>query len=484
MKHFLAAAAILAGACLPPGAQAQMVNAQTAATYTVANTDCDPQARKLLTFNNAAGVAVTLPQAGGSSGFFGGCVVTIENIGLGTVTVTPTTSTINGVATLGINAGAGAAIYNDSSPAAAGNYWSNVGSAGPAGVPANNFRNLLDNGAMAVDQRVATTAVACGGTTGTTTNAGYSADRWACIANVGSQAGRAVVTTATPSPPTGFSQSLSVYRTSGALTQPVCHIQEVPTADAVTLQGMNATYSFQLQALAGLSADNGNVVNAYIMTGTGTNQGLATMTASPAITPAWTGIVATTTKAITATTSWARYTLTGAIPAAATEIAVAVCFTPTASGSGTTDGFAIVGEQLEAGSFATPFEQRPYFTELTKDEAYFWQLAEPAAGVAVAQGTANTTTQCEMTIPNPVVMRAVPAVLFAGTTLATTTWQVQDSTTASTLASTTFLAQSSVVNTANAIGLIAKLTTATTAGWSCQLQGAGGGSILQVYADF
>lgn len=70
------------------------VNAQTGTTYTVAATD----KAALITLNNAASVAVAVPQATGS--FASGFYCEVENIGAGTVTLTPTTSTIDGAASL------------------------------------------------------------------------------------------------------------------------------------------------------------------------------------------------------------------------------------------------------------------------------------------------------------------------------------------------------------------------------------------------
>lgn len=82
------------------------INAQTGTTYTVQSTDCT----KLLTFSNSSAVAVTLPQATGS---FLGCSFDVENLGVGTVTITPTTSTINGATTLAIPTNKGCSITSD-----------------------------------------------------------------------------------------------------------------------------------------------------------------------------------------------------------------------------------------------------------------------------------------------------------------------------------------------------------------------------------
>ena len=84
-----------------------VVNAQVGTTYTVLSTD----AAKLVTFSNAASIAVTLPQATGS--FAGGFAFAVQNLGAGTVTITPTTSTINAAATLVLTTNQGCTIVSD-----------------------------------------------------------------------------------------------------------------------------------------------------------------------------------------------------------------------------------------------------------------------------------------------------------------------------------------------------------------------------------
>jgi len=83
------------------------VNAQTGTTYTVVGSDLG----KLVTLSNGSAIAVTLPQATGvfAAGFF----FYASAIGAGTVTITPTTSTINGGATLVLATGASAFIVSD-----------------------------------------------------------------------------------------------------------------------------------------------------------------------------------------------------------------------------------------------------------------------------------------------------------------------------------------------------------------------------------
>ncbi len=74
--------------------QIMLLNQQTGVTYTFLAGDQG----KLVTFNNAAPVAVDLPQAIGSFG--AGYNILVQNLGAGAVTITPALSTINGAATL------------------------------------------------------------------------------------------------------------------------------------------------------------------------------------------------------------------------------------------------------------------------------------------------------------------------------------------------------------------------------------------------
>ena len=82
-------------------------NAQVGITYTVLTGDRG----KTITFSNAAAIAVTLPVAG--TGFENGWYVTAKNIGAGDVTITPTTSTISGAASIIISTGESALVRSD-----------------------------------------------------------------------------------------------------------------------------------------------------------------------------------------------------------------------------------------------------------------------------------------------------------------------------------------------------------------------------------
>jgi hypothetical protein len=149
-----------------------------------------------------------------------------------------------------------------------------------------NPRNYVDNGQMQVQQRGTGTRT-CGTTTIPTT--AYAADRWGCNVNVTSGAGTLqVITTNLPTSPT-FNAAMVFYRTSGTLAQPQCVMQEIPTNRVIPLQGSAVTLSSYIQGLAAMLAES-TTVNAYLFTGTGTDEGLQSFTASPAVTPAFTGI--------------------------------------------------------------------------------------------------------------------------------------------------------------------------------------------------
>lgn len=85
------------------------VNAQTGTTYTVVDGDQS----KLVTYSNASAVAVTLPQAGAAASFLTGWWSYHENKGAGTVTITPTTSTIDGAASITLAQNQGVILVSD-----------------------------------------------------------------------------------------------------------------------------------------------------------------------------------------------------------------------------------------------------------------------------------------------------------------------------------------------------------------------------------
>lgn len=109
-----------------PGADffAGGVDTQTGTSYAFVTTD----ENKLLTFNNSGATAVTLSQAT-TTGFTVGAIFSVFNIGAGTVTITPATSTINGASTLVLAQNQGAFIESDGT-----NYSAWVSQTGGGGI--------------------------------------------------------------------------------------------------------------------------------------------------------------------------------------------------------------------------------------------------------------------------------------------------------------------------------------------------------------
>lgn len=132
------------------------VNAQTGTTYTYLTGDRG----KLVTHSNAAAIAAALPQANTTT-FRAGWFVDIQDIGAGTLTITPTTSTINGVATLVLTTGQGAHIVSDGT-----NYSAQLGKGG-ASLGSLTGVIKASSGTPAVVSGSASDCVFVNGTSGT-----------------------------------------------------------------------------------------------------------------------------------------------------------------------------------------------------------------------------------------------------------------------------------------------------------------------------
>lgn len=85
------------------------LNAQTGTSYPIVDGDRG----KWITLANGSAIAVALPQAGAGSQFVAGWFCIVQATGAGTVTVTPTTSTINGGATITRTTSQAAIIFSD-----------------------------------------------------------------------------------------------------------------------------------------------------------------------------------------------------------------------------------------------------------------------------------------------------------------------------------------------------------------------------------
>lgn len=127
------------------------INHQTGTSYTIAHSDRE----KLVTFSNTDPVAVTVPRAIGAFGT--GFRFEALNLGVGTVTFTPATSTVNGLATLDLTTNQAAEWSSDGTDwnaemAAKGDTGAQgptgpEGPQGPAGDPTDIIKQKLGAGA-------------------------------------------------------------------------------------------------------------------------------------------------------------------------------------------------------------------------------------------------------------------------------------------------------------------------------------------------
>jgi hypothetical protein len=99
-----------------------------------------------VTYSNAVAIAVSIAQAGASGAFLDGWSVHVKNTGAGTLTITPTTSTINSAATLVLPTNMGAFIWSDGT-----NYQAHVFGVNVNGLTADTAPDLAADYVLTYD---------------------------------------------------------------------------------------------------------------------------------------------------------------------------------------------------------------------------------------------------------------------------------------------------------------------------------------------
>lgn len=262
-------------------------------------------------------------------------------------------------------------------------------------TPISGFRNALINGGMDVWQR---------GTSGIvpTSTQPYTADRWESYRS-GYAAGMSVYR---PAGPTGITYAARVQRDVGnTSTASMAFGQAIESVNSTRFDGKNVTLSFWARAGANFSSAS-SILTAQVTYGTGTDQNYRN---------GFTGNTVVVSSPVTLTTSWQRFTITGNVNAAATQLGVQFSYTPVGT-AGAADHFEITGVQLEEGLIATPFEQRPFGLELLLCQRYYHRLS-----AGEVSGNYYTATNVYPAIIHPVEMR-IPAVLTASSQSAVTVY--------------------------------------------------------------
>jgi hypothetical protein len=238
-----------------------------------------------------------------------------------------------------------------------------------------------------------------------------TADRW--FINPGVSGGSGAVTRQTTSDTTNlpFIQYCARYqRTAGSTnTNAFYLVNSFETINTIPFVGKTVTLSFYARSGANFS---GSTLTGAIWTGTGTDQNL--------ILSGYTGQAVPITSNFTITSTWQRFSVTGAIPSSVTELSALFSFTPSGT-AGVNDYFEITGTQIDISSVALPFRtnQPTFATELAACQRYYFRITGNSGGFialqqdAVSRGTATN----DGLIKNPVPLRIIPtaAVEYGGT---------------------------------------------------------------------
>ena len=248
--------------------------------------------------------------------------------------------------------------------------------------PGSGFRNKIINGGFDIWQR---------GTNYTTAGGGYgSADRWYSGFATGSFTQQSF---ALGNGIAGYEPQYFGRWTISSNSQNYELIQKLEGVRSFA--GQQITISFWARQTSGTVSVNGRWVQ-YFGTGGSPSSSVVTNFAVP----------------LTVTGSWVRYQYTINVPSisgktigTANDDSCWLSFQVVNTATGSLDFW---GVQVESGPQATPFEQRPYGTELALCQRYF---------VGACQGWTGRiggTTNAEMVGRFPVPMRATPTLTFGG----------------------------------------------------------------------
>jgi hypothetical protein len=263
--------------------------------------------------------------------------------------------------------------------------------------PLANFRNLIDGGDFTTNPWQRGTSQGSDITSTVT----YGPDRFFLVGGGSSALDWSQVADTTLA---GFNQCLKMQRKSGNSDTHALNLGQVlESADCIKAQGQKVTLSFY--GKAGANYSGGALTVALNHSTTAGNDADAHLVAASTNWQA-TPTIINSTQALTS--SWVRYSFTGTVPAAATQLGVLLTWTPTGT-AGSDDSVSFQGFQLEIGSEATPFEHRDIEVELALCQRYFVQINEVnGATFAIGVPTGANAQTYAIWLPTP--MRTAPTV--------------------------------------------------------------------------
>lgn len=279
----------------------------------------------------------------------------------------------------------GESLYADSS-SSTGLRWQGLQSAG---------KNYFINGSMDFWQR---------GTTFTTPAGAYTADRFKATVN---GAGTYVISRQA----SGLSETqycLRFQRSAGQTYTFGSFVGYAWETEAMqSLQGKTVTYSFYARVGANWSPIGGVGVQLQQGTGSGTHAFSALTGETSAFAGTATGL----------TTSWQRFSFTGALSPTATELRTNLSFSPVGT-AGANDYIELTGFQLELGSVATPLSRSggTFAGELAACQRYFQKIGTDGNAYQLfTVCTAESSTTAWGPVYLPVKMRVTPSGSFSST---------------------------------------------------------------------
>jgi hypothetical protein len=284
------------------------------------------------------------------------------------------------------------------------------------------FRNRIINGDMRIDQRNAGASV-------TPPNGAFGLDRWQFNMFTNSGKFSAQQNAGSVTPPAGFTNyngitSLSAYSiASGDIYAISQTIEGFNTADLGfgTANAKTVTISFWVRSsLTGtfggsLRNNDGNRSYPFSYTISAANTWeYETITIPGDTTGTWLTTNGIGTRLTFSLGVGSTYSGTAGAWAAGAFVSPTGATSVVGTNGAT---FYITGVQLEVGSVATPFERRPYGTELSLCQRYFSKLSAATSNAYVAFGsnayTASGSANGFVKYPN--TMRASPTLSYGGT---------------------------------------------------------------------
>lgn len=373
-----------------------------------------------------------------------------------------------------------------------GNYGTTIGG--------NNPENVLIGGDATTNlwQRATT------GSSVTTTITYGGPDRWAYWS--GTSTAMTVSRDSTAAQiPAQYQYGFKMARTSGQTgVVQMCMMQEVESFNSYALAGQTAEIDFHAYTGANFSAAAQNMT-VYLISGTGTDEGVSkaafNLNAGGGGSSLWTGQVNTgVVVSLQAVSTLGRYTAAIPVPAAATELAVALCYTPVGT-AGTNDFVEFSGIQLTRNSSLTgvagtagvalpandlrakAFARRSQALETVLQQRYYWQWAETASSTAVSpfmcQAQSSTVAVCMTSLHT--TLRATPTIACTAGTL-----KRQVAGTDTTVSACAAAATTNGISGVDAVAITATVASGDTAGFASLLMSGNstGGGLITASAEF